>query len=420
MGPPGGQGLFVVNYDALRALDATVWPAGYQAVVGGYEAVNDGGWGLFVYVPSSTDADNDGTILEPTNGIGRWFRVYTGAVNVQWFGATGDGATDDSAQIQAAIDYIESLTQGGAIFFPSATYLIETALAISGLVPIQLFGEGEGSSIITVSGAINGLEMGSGSADRTIDLRISNLSINGQGALIGIVVNRLHQILLDRCFIADFTVAGVDMNMAYNNELRDLFISDCARGIIVDENNEYTLITRCKIYNSTNVGIHFRNGSCSGSKIMFCDIENNDVGIQIDAGTEENAESIGIIGCYFKDQADANCKFGTDGSAFFIDSLLFQNNEVKAGTAGPATNVVEFDLCRKPVLMSNTFHDADVVTTANVEHLVDLGNTYDGSAIPTAFQFGNPNGNLGGTLPTADPAVTDEWWNNSGVMNISP
>src|SRR5690348_5897414 len=73
MGPPGGNGLYVTNYDALRALDASQWPDGYQAVVGGYEEVNDGGWGLFVYVPSSTTSDNDGTVLEPTNGTGRWF-----------------------------------------------------------------------------------------------------------------------------------------------------------------------------------------------------------------------------------------------------------------------------------------------------------------------------------------------------------
>lgn len=421
MGPPGGNGLYVTNYDALRALDASQWPDGYQAVVGGYEEVNDGGWGLFVYVPSSTESDNDGTVLSPTNTIGRWFRVYSGAVNVRWFGAVGDGVENDFQAIQNAITYIESLTTGGAVFVPSGTYLIDEQLEFSGSRPIAFFGEGEGSTTITVDAAAVGLHLGVGSGDLTVDLRVYSMSIVGtNNADIGIQVDRLHQILLDRVLVDNFVTAGVDMNMAYNNELRDLFIQNCGRGIIIDENNEYTLITRCKVYSCTGVGIHFRNGSCSGSKIMFCDIEANEIGIQIDAGDEESAESMGIIGCYFKDQVEQNIALGTDASVLWIDSILIQNNEIKAGTAGPATNTVELDRCRKPVLMSNTFHDCDVTVTGNTSAVVDLGNTYDGSAQPTEFQLGNPSGNLGGTLPTVDPAVTDEWWNASGQMEVSP
>jgi hypothetical protein len=420
-GPPGGNGLYVTNYDALRALDASQWPDGYQAVVGGYETVGDGGWGLFAYVPSSTTADNDGTVLAPSNGTGRWFRVYSGPVNVRWFGAVGDGSTDDFQAIQNAITYIESLLNGGGVFIPSGEYNIEGQLDFSGDKPVLFFGEGEGSSVINAVGVDIALHLGTGTGDKTIDIRVSGLSIIGSdSAEIGIQVDRLHQILLDRCFIEGFVTAGVDMNMAYNNELRDLFIQDCDRGIIIDENNEYTLITRCKIYSCDGVGIHFRNGSCSGSKVTFCDIEANEVGIQIDAGSAESAESLGIIGCYFKDQVAQNIAAGTDASSLWVDSLLLQNNEIKAGTAGPATNTVELDRCRKPVLMSNTFHSCDVTVTGNTSAVVDLGNTYDASAQPSEFQLGNPSGNLGGTLPTVDPAVTDEWFNNSGVMEISP
>lgn len=421
MGPPGGPGLYVENYAALRALDPTTYPAGYVANVGGYDSVNDGGGGAFVYVPSGTDADNDGTILTPSNNVGRWYRVYSGAVNVKWFGATGDGSTDDFQAIQNAITYLESTANGGAIFLPSGEYNIEGQLDFSGDKPIYFFGEGEGSTVINAIGVGIALHLGTGSGDKTIDIRVAGMSIIGSdSADIGIQVDRLHQILLDRVLISGFVTAGVDMNMAYNNELRDLFIEECGKGILIDDDNEYTLITRAKIYNCDEVGIHFRNGSCSGSKIMFCDIEACEVGIKVDCGSEENVESFGVIGCYFKDMVDANCQFGTDASSLWIDSLLFQNNEVKAGTAGPATNVVEFDRCRKPILMSNTFHSADVTVTGNTSGLVDLGNTYDASAEPTAFLFGNPNDNLAGELPTSDPGVPNEWWQDaSGHMNTS-
>lgn len=423
MGPPGGPGTYVNSLELLRALDPTSFPDGYMAQVAGYAEPGDGGGGIFQYIVTATADDNDGTIVEPTTGIGRWYRVYSGPVNVKWFGATGDGATDDTNQIQAAIDFIESLATGGQVFLPAGTYYITLALEISGLVGFHMFGEGWGptGSTIFTDAAINVLEMGSGSADRTVDLKISNLRINGDGvAEIGIVVNRLHQILLDRVRVDACTVAGVDMNMAYNNELRDLYIDDCDRGIIIDENNEYTLIFRCKIFNCGTCGIHFRNGSCSGSKVMFCDIESNEVGIKIDAGSVESVESMAVVGCYFKDQVAENCLFGTDASALWIDSLLFQNNEIKAGTSGPATNNVTFDRCRKPVSMSNTFNDCDVITDVTVVDLLDFGNTYNGSSVPTVVQLGNQGDNLSVQVPSVDPAVTDEVWQNSGVLEVSP
>lgn len=423
MGPPGGPGLYVENYDALRALDATIWPSGYQAVVGGYNNVGDGGFGVFFYSPAASNDDNDGTILAPTNAIGRWFRIYSGAVDVRWFGAVGDGATNDATAIQNAINYLEGTDNGGALYLPANEYLIETAISIAGTKNLRVFGDGwgPGGTVISVSGAINGLEMGSGSADRTVDLRIEGMHIQGDDTdtPIGIVVNRLHDIVLNDIKLTAFTVAGVDMNMAYNNRLNDLTIDGCDRGIIIDENNEYTRIENCKFLRCPNIGLHFRNGSCSGSKVINCRFEANDIALKLDAGTVENMESFGVIGCYFKDQVSANCRFGTDASAFFIDSLLFQNNEIKAGTVSAATNTVEFDLCRKPTLIGNTFNSANVVTSANVVDLVDLGNTYNSSTPPTELQFGNPDG-LFAKLPTSDPAVTDQLWNDGGVVSVSP
>jgi hypothetical protein len=422
-GPPGGPGTYVLSLAELRALDPSEFPTGYAANVIGHTQPNDGGGGVFAYAPTSILDDNNGTVVAPGNNIGRWLRIYSGAIDARWFGAVGNGVTDDSIPLQAAIDWIESLPAGGVLYLPGATYLISAPLAISGLVSFALQGDGygPGGTVLEVLGAIEGLFLGDGAADRTCDLRISNLLIDGAGlGTIGISVNRMHHILIDRVKVQSFTVAGVDMNMAYNNELRDLYIDDCVRGIIVDENNEYTLMVRCKVFNCSAVGIHFRNGSCSGSKIMFCDIESNLIGIKLDCGTVENIESFGIIGNYFKDQSGANVLLGTDASAFSIKSLLFQNNEIKDGTVSNAVNNVTFDRCDSPVSMSNTFNNCNVITTANCAALVDLGNSYVASAVPTVVQLGNQSGNLSATLPTVDPAVAGELWNNANVVEVSP
>ena len=45
-------------------------------------------------------------------------------VSVKDFGAVGDGTTDDTAAIQAAIDTFTVGTKGGSIYFPNGTYLV--------------------------------------------------------------------------------------------------------------------------------------------------------------------------------------------------------------------------------------------------------------------------------------------------------
>jgi len=109
----------------LRA--STVFNGAY--IVLGYTTAGDGGGGLFRYDSASTAADNGGTVFKPNSigseSPGRWLRVHTGHFNVKWFGATGNGTTNDSAAVQAAIDYVESLTSDGvALVFPSGDYLV--------------------------------------------------------------------------------------------------------------------------------------------------------------------------------------------------------------------------------------------------------------------------------------------------------
>ncbi|MFN3445257.1 MAG: glycosyl hydrolase family 28-related protein, partial [Bacteroidia bacterium] len=82
--------------------------------------------------------DSNGNYVNPTTYPQYEFkRVYQEYVNVKWFGATGNGTTDDIMAIQAAVDYVSKTEYadiwnnsqlhhfgGGTVFFPEGRYKI--------------------------------------------------------------------------------------------------------------------------------------------------------------------------------------------------------------------------------------------------------------------------------------------------------
>ncbi len=67
---------------------------------------------------SSVDADG-----KPTG----WRKKYRDMLNVKDFGAKGDGSTDDTAAIQAAIDYAVAAGRR-SVYFPAGTYIVTSPL----------------------------------------------------------------------------------------------------------------------------------------------------------------------------------------------------------------------------------------------------------------------------------------------------
>lgn len=127
--------IVVPTIDALRGLSVVGLEDGQAVNLGGYYAPGDGGGGVFFYSPASARADNGGTIIAPDSGGGRWIRDYATSINVRWFGAVGDNATDDSGAIQAAIDYAQDeidLVSVGKfqIYLPGGNYFITQSLTI--------------------------------------------------------------------------------------------------------------------------------------------------------------------------------------------------------------------------------------------------------------------------------------------------
>ena len=120
--------------------------------------------GVFVYREDNVGTNNEGTIF---NG---WTRQYSGAVNVKWFGAVGDGVTDDTTSIQTVL----SLSNKLIIFDDAATYLVK-----------QLTPQGTNLHIEGMGSTIKFNEDINGYAIRLTDSTINNLIFDGNDKNIG-------------------------------------------------------------------------------------------------------------------------------------------------------------------------------------------------------------------------------------------
>lgn len=85
-----------------------------QVLVAGYSTPNDGGGGVFRWFAANSETAVAGMIVSPTFGTaGRYKRMFNGKAYIKWFGAKGDGSTDDATALAAWWSYISSTSVSG-------------------------------------------------------------------------------------------------------------------------------------------------------------------------------------------------------------------------------------------------------------------------------------------------------------------
>lgn len=107
---------------ALRALTTAATPVWVE----GYYAPGDGGEGMFNL--GAAHVDNGGTIIVSQNGT--YYRETGGLpYSARWFGARGNGVTNDAPAIAAALTAL-SVAGGGVLAFLLGTYLINSKITL--------------------------------------------------------------------------------------------------------------------------------------------------------------------------------------------------------------------------------------------------------------------------------------------------
>jgi hypothetical protein len=158
-------GLTTATIQTLLSVDPTV---SSTVFVKDYHSDVEGGGGGTFYWDATGDKTkhNGGTIIDPdvvfpsdwTNqtqlttwftagtGTGCWVRQYDGAVNIEWFGAKGDGLSDDTAVINKTVNVVGSFS-GGTVYIPDGQYSISSSIMVNN-PDVRLVGASRGATVL--------------------------------------------------------------------------------------------------------------------------------------------------------------------------------------------------------------------------------------------------------------------------------
>ncbi len=132
-GSGGGDSLAFDTAAQLGAFLGTV--GGQVATTTGCLERGDGGGGQWYWDLGSSTTANVGTVIG-ASGVGRWKRIYNGPICARWFGATGDGTTDDTTALQR---FIDALPVAGEGYIDAGNYRITTGLHVT-TNDVRIFG----------------------------------------------------------------------------------------------------------------------------------------------------------------------------------------------------------------------------------------------------------------------------------------
>jgi hypothetical protein len=349
-------GIPVITVDSMKVDDVTALKA-LQAVkdkqkitlLGYYEA-GDGGGGDFYWDAASVEADNTGTIFEVAGvATGRWKRLYSGAVNVKWFGATGDGITDDTQSI------LNSVNSGDYnIFLPTGNYVISSTITPPRRVKISgesSYGSGgsEYGTYVTVIGDITAFHLPNANCHiKGINITAPSKQANSIGILIGSAVSFTAYIQIENVTIDNFNT-GIKYDNTFFSELKSVYIDDVTTGILISPTAGsglgYTttlVFNRIFIYNASQRGI-YENSPIKNVNMSWNDIDVEQCGDnlgtypQIEIGEQINFTARTV----YIESTDANKPDGIKLKNGKIDGLYINGykNGVDIGTGSANVDI---------------------------------------------------------------------------------
>lgn len=214
----------------------------------GYYAANDGGGGKFTWDSANTQSDNGGTIVAKTSGgVGRWLRIYSGVLNIRWFGARGSNSVEDTAAFSLATQHIASNNLRRTIYVPDGNYTLNSPINLSRGISLRL----ENKAFIRAATGFTGsalivVDITSFGPDYLND-SIEGGNLNGNFKTAGIAV-KLHRSLSIRNI-------HIDQCIGFGIQIGDAGSAAACYGVTIEN-----IVVRLGVMVSpqNSVGLHFK------------------------------------------------------------------------------------------------------------------------------------------------------------------
>lgn len=303
-------------------------------------------------------------------------------VNVRDFGARGNGISNDTAAIQAAIDSLA--LRGGTVFFPPGTYRISQAASNPWCLllrsNIDYVGVGPESKLLLAPGQTDRFTrmMSTISSETSRNISIRGLHFDGNMAaqpFQGNDLEQMHAIFLgavEDCEVSEclFHDTGGDAVFVHAGRLT----VSCQRVRVV--NNE--------MYRLNRVGVNFQNASNSIARANFIhDMTNNSMKIEQDSVTEPAATGNQFIHNFVRNAG--GLALSPTGRRGNVNHNLIAGNTFDT-TVGPAISLSEVSNVRvsgniivRPAGQGVTVRSSDEVTISEnkITHTT-FGQVFDG------------------------------------------
>jgi hypothetical protein len=342
-------------------------------------------------------------------------------VSVKDFGAVGDGVTDDTAAIQAAIDAVKktgNLSRAGApdLFFPSGTYICASTLNIDA-GHIRLVGE---NSTIQYTGAGNAVFIGAASylTDLTAGYfyaGFQNIAIRCTNVAAKCVVNSGYRKME---FINTYLVGGAigletegcfATGLFYNSVCQN----QSSHGINLKQRNNLFSFQNGAVLGAGGNGILFATSGAElkGIKLLNMDFEGCAGAINITG----NVGNVLIDGCWFENNNTYNIRLDNTAATANKFAVTIRNcqitgvgDDVLIGTdiAGTLIEGVTVSDCE--------FVDSDLIVIGNnkVNKFIESNNRYSATATKTLPSSGLTT-QVSGIQPLFETAPTEPFGYNA-------
>jgi hypothetical protein len=365
-------------------------------------------------------------------------------INASQYGATGDGTTDDTDAVQAAINALPG--SGGTVYLPAGSYLLDGAAGLSitgGAVTLRgagaeatkiLIGSGfTGTTAISVTGA---------------NAQIVDLSVNGASATTtsnpaahGITVSGARRLKVDSCqfwYLNGYAVRALATSSGsasnpHGTQLTRIRINQCAGGIHFLGNTAQGYAV-----NSFVTDVHIQQGGVSTGANANLDgirIEDAwDVLVEnaitwLSAGTGSACHIVGNCAASFIKNLDALgpttapnvlVEDGTNGSPqnVQINGGVIQQGSVGLKISGGSQHV-HVDTVR---IINNQSHGAQIDSSGLGIHLNNLFFSQSGQAATGTNYDINWSGSADGFISDcrfSSPVVATGTAGIQGVINIA-